>query len=255
MELLGTLYNGLLEYLIAIVASPLGPWLVVVFVATAATFFRTAWDRVAIDRAVAADGAEPLDLLDLSRGDAARAMEHKASVPPERLWTYDEEYLERFVRVADQARIGQRTALDLYLKSTLPWDMAFAFFLALFVALFWFSVASAYWAPLWLARLALLYGCMGIVYGVADVAEDLKLASTLRYRTIDPAEAAAANVLTRIKLVTIVFSIVGALVFATLSAVTRLWLELDELLERVFAVAFAWVRGVRAARAGRGEYA
>jgi hypothetical protein len=51
-----------------------------------------------------------------------------------------------------------------------------------------------------------------------------------------------------------VLSIVGALVFATLSAVTRLWLELDELLERVFAVAFAWLRGVRDARAGRGEY-
>jgi hypothetical protein len=102
--------------------------------------------------------------------------------------------------------------------------------------------------------LALLCGCMGILYGVADVAEDVKLTSTLRYRTIDPAEAAAANVLTRIKLVTIVLSIVGALVFATLSAVTRLWLELDELLERVFAVAFAWLRGVRDARAGRGEY-
>jgi hypothetical protein len=77
---------------------------------------------------------------------------------------------------------------------------------------------------------------MGIVYGAADVAEDLKLASILddwrrrpRHHGVAPeavdmdgGEAAAANALTRIKLVTICLSVAGALAFAVLSSLARL---------------------------------
>jgi hypothetical protein len=253
MEFLDTLW----DYLVALATSPFGPWLGGAFVATAAIFFRTARDRVAIDKALGlAGGTEPLHLLDLSHGDAAHAMEHKVLVAPERLWTYDEDYLELFAGKAELRKIGQRTALDLYLKSTLQWDKAFAVSLALFVALFWFAIATADWAPLWLGRLALFCGCMGVLYGVVDLAEDFKLASILHHpRTVDPAEAAAASLLTRIKFVTIVLSIVGALVFATLSVATTLWGELDQLFQWVFQFIFARLKAVRAAGRRQGEVA
>jgi hypothetical protein len=55
---------------------------------------------------------------------------------------------------------------------------------------------------------------MSIAYGIADVAEDLKLASILGHPDkIDPAEAAAANMLTRIKLTTISLSLTGLVLF------------------------------------------
>jgi hypothetical protein len=258
--------SRLVDHIAEILASPLGTWVMAAFVATAATFFRTAWDREAIDKALVGD-TEPLELLDLSRGDALGAMDDKAPVPPERLWTYDEEYLERFGRAAARAPLRRGTALELYLKSTLRWDIAFAISLAAFVALFWFAVAGAAWAPLWLARAALLCGSMGILYGAADVAEDLKLISILRgfvpaadrdagesvageERRVDPAEAMAANLLTRIKMMTIVLSIVGALVFATLSATSRIWLELSGLLQWAFELVVVWLRGLRIAGAG-----
>jgi membrane protein implicated in regulation of membrane protease activity len=61
---------------------------------------------------------------------------------------------------------------------------------------------------------------MGILYGFADAAEDIKLASILAHPgDIDMGEAAAANVLTRLKFVTITLSVVGLVVFAILSAI------------------------------------
>jgi hypothetical protein len=51
---------------------------------------------------------------------------------------------------------------------------------------------------------------MAIIYGVADVAEDSKLASILRYsQTIDRAEVAATNMLTRLKMVSLTLSVLG----------------------------------------------
>jgi hypothetical protein len=68
---------------------------------------------------------------------------------------------------------------------------------------------------------------MAICYGVADVAEDLKLASILNIRSghllrMDRAEVAAANALTRIKIVMLILSLIGGLIFAGLLLVQRL---------------------------------
>jgi hypothetical protein len=64
---------------------------------------------------------------------------------------------------------------------------------------------------------------MGILYGVADVAEDLKLASILSaHGSIDAGETAAANFLTRIKFVTITLSGVGIAVFLALSGLAAI---------------------------------
>jgi uncharacterized BrkB/YihY/UPF0761 family membrane protein len=70
----------------------------------------------------------------------------------------------------------------------------------------------------YLSRFAILAACMGILYGIADVAEDIKLASILKAPdSIDAGETAAANFLTRAKFVTITLSGVGIAVFLALS--------------------------------------
>jgi hypothetical protein len=66
----------------------------------------------------------------------------------------------------------------------------------------------------WLNWLALPAGAMAILYGVADIAEDLKLGSLLSNPDkIDPAEAFAANMLTRVKIVTLWLSLLGVLIY------------------------------------------
>jgi hypothetical protein len=209
----------LLTALAAVAQSPFGVWLAAAALGTTVTFFVTAAARTAIDRALGTmHSGEPLGLFDLSHGDAAGVMESKVAVAPERLWTYDDDYLIHFVKKAANVSARQRPALELYAKFVLPWDMAFAFFLASFVVLFWLAVATAPWAPIWLGRFALFAECMGILYGFADLGEDIKLTFIiLDPSNIDPAEAAAANALTRTKFVAIVLSIVGALVFGVVS--------------------------------------
>jgi hypothetical protein len=55
---------------------------------------------------------------------------------------------------------------------------------------------------------------MAILYGIADVAEDLKLATILRHpQSIDRADAAATNMLTRIKITALILSVIGVLIF------------------------------------------
>ena len=166
---------------------------------------------------------------------------------PEELWTYDSYYLKRFANSASAAPMPDgRTALELYFKQILFWDIVFAIALALFVALFDFGVATALLPHPYASSILLLLAGMGVLYGAADVAEDLKLASILSgwHRThrseaqgspseeprkptlgqIDSGEAAAANVLTRIKLVAITLSVIGLVIFLVLWAIaTLIW--------------------------------
>jgi hypothetical protein len=215
--------NAPWDLLVAVAASPFAPWIVVAAIATVVTFFVATAGRDAIDAALsAAHGGETLALLDLSRGDAAHAIDRKVAVAPERLWTYGEEYLDHFVQKAEAVTALGSPALEVYWKFVLRADIGFAVSLAAFTVLFWLAVASVSWAPpWWLSRVAIFAECMGFLYGFADVAEDLKLVAILRdpQKIIDPAEAAAANLLTRLKFVTIVLSVVGVLFFAVLWAV------------------------------------
>jgi hypothetical protein len=215
--------NMLSALLVAMAVSPFGPWAAVAAVATVVTFFVTAAGRNAIDAALHAHGGQPLALFDLSHGDTAKALKDKIAVAPERLWTYDEEYLDHFVQKTKAVTVWQRPALEVYCKFVLRWDIAFAVSMTAFIVLFWLDVATASWAPPWLARLAILAECMGVLYGFADVPEDIKLLAILRDpQRIDPAETAAANALTRVKLVAVMLSVVGALLFAVLSAANKL---------------------------------
>jgi hypothetical protein len=217
--------DALWGLLVAVAASPFAPWIVVAAVTTVITFFVAAAGRDAIDAALsgAQGGDDALAMVDLSRGDAARAIERKVAVAPERLWTYGEEYLDHFVEKAAAVTVWESPALEVYWKFVLRVDIGFAISLAAFIVLFWLALATVPWLPPWLGRLAIFAECMGLLYGFADVAEDLKLIAILRdpQRIIDPAEAAAANLLTRLKFVTILLSVVGAVFFVVLSAVDR----------------------------------
>jgi hypothetical protein len=241
MQFLHDLLNVPLELLAAILQSPFGPWLEGTAVAMTLAFVVTDAGRRSVDEALGGgSGVKRLGILDLSRGDAAGAMELKVAVAPERLWTYDEAYLEHFVDKAGGRTDWGPGALVFYVKFVLRSDMVFAVFLAAFIVLFWWAIATAPWAPIWLGRLALFAAGMGILYGFADIAEDLKLSSILvDPSSIDPAEAAAANALTRLKFAAIALSIVGVLVFGVLSLGDVLAAKLTEIL--IAASRRAWV--------------
>jgi hypothetical protein len=214
------------------------PWLAITCVCLLlvmlVAFFAAAKRRAAIDSALRiSPRSKRLGLFSLARSDAMAMLEQKHLAVPERLWTYDNFYLEKFARTASAVQVrGGRTALDAYLGPTLSWDIVYAIALGLLVAFFEFGVATYWLPPGWVSKAVLFCACMGLVYGAADVAEDLKLASILQdWRhvmaahaadhaiQIDGGEAAAANALTRIKMVTNVFSVGGMLIFLVLSAV------------------------------------
>ena len=202
---------------------------------TIVAFFFAAKARAAIDTAVGTGVyGKSLRLFDLSYGNAAEALRVRRLVPPERLWTYDETYLERFAQAALHATVpGGEAALHYYVRAVLRrLDLWFAVGLGAFVILVDVAIADALSAayPLW-TRAAWIGACMALVYLAADIAEDLKLASILdraakggddAVAAIDAGEAAAANMLTRVKLVSITLSGVGIAVFlvlATLAAI------------------------------------
>lgn len=196
------------------------------------TFFSNERRRAAIAAALDQHGKKPLAMFDLAHGDAEAVLQQKSLVVPERLWTYDRYYLDRFAAAAHASRVhGSKTALALYAGPTLNWDIVFAVALGLFVALAEFSIAAALFACPLLSGAVLVFAGMGLVYGAADVAEDLKLVSILKDwqranarsgaapTHVDGGEAAAANALTRIKLVAVTLSVGGVAIFAILSVI------------------------------------
>ena len=194
------------------------------FVLMAIVFFVNARARARFERALG-EGLHrvPLRMFDLSHGSTENTLQSRNLIVPERLWTYDEQYLERFARVAAESAIrGEGSALQLYLGAILRrWDCLFAILLTTVVGLLDFGIAKAIADihPAW-TRVAILAGCMAILYGVADVAEDYKLVTILRTPdAIDAGAAAAANFLTRAKLVTLTASGVGIAIYLTLSAI------------------------------------
>lgn len=145
---------------------------------------------------------------------------------PERSWSYDAHDLAEFSDASGSVKVGQTPALEFYVRSILRGsDIFFAVALAAVTAFVCYRVAIFPMSWRSINWIALLAAAMGILYGVADIAEDLKLASILRaphksdgLPTVDRAEAAAANMLTRIKMLTLSLSIVGVGIFLILSA-------------------------------------
>ena len=204
----------------------------VFLVIAAIAFFVAAKQRAAIDAALrSGPRIKRLGMFDLAHHDALDRSEGKYLAIPERLWTYDNFYLEKFAKAAHAVRLpGGITVLDFYIGSAMSSDIVFAAALGLFVVLFEFDVATMLLPerPI-LSGAVMFFACMGAVYGAADIAEDLKLMSILKdWRVvnagdaeagirIDGGEAAAANALTRIKVVTISLSVLGVVVFLIFS--------------------------------------
>lgn len=204
--------------------------LAVLFVLSLALFSTTALKRHRLDEALARaaatrGGAKPLD-------------------PPERSWIYDQNDLIAFIADARSQTIDGRNALDYYGRTILAWDMWFAPAFAIFIASADLLLADWAAGSPWVARAFLIFACLGVLYGVADLAEDFMLRKIFRHadeletmKTAPPAAAAtadeaaakkaarrdslpadaaqsdAANALTRLKRVTIAASIVGGLVW------------------------------------------
>lgn len=153
---------------------------------------------------------------------AWHASEFASVMIPERCWFYGAHQLDQFVAAAQQVSIGGRPSLAFYKTNILRRsDVAYAISLAYVTVWAWYSIVvspppwawiGGFW--LWLQWMAFPMGAMAILYGVADVTEDLKLAAILeRPDRIDRADAAAANMLTRIKIVALALSILGVLFF------------------------------------------
>jgi hypothetical protein len=203
------------------------PWLIGIFLLGTVLFFVvTSLKRAKIDAALPNERPE-LGMFDLSRGDASKALAEKRIIAPERLWTYGAEYLEKFSGEMRRTRLaGGGTALGYYNETILRrWDTAFAVCLGLFTALFNFSASAGLLAhhPCGAGAVLVLAG-LGVLYGVADVMENFKLATILQRGEgagIDAGEAAAANALTRIKLVAITLSITGLATFLILFGIMK----------------------------------
>jgi hypothetical protein len=133
---------------------------------------------------------------------------------PERDWSYDAGSLESFARAAMSGQVRGQPALGFYVRILRGSDLAFAITLSALSTYIWYRLALSPLVPPLFNWMALPAGAMSIAYGIADVAEDLKLASILGHPDkVDPAEAAAANMLTRIKLTTISLSLTGLVLF------------------------------------------
>lgn len=146
---------------------------------------------------------------------------------PERRWTYDQDYMIAFIEALDGPIAGRHEAsrLGFYSNKVLRLDIAFAALFALFIVCA--AVLLARWCEAWpwVARIWIWSGCMGVLYGVADVAEDVKLRGILHHAkrmaamqvadtmSADAAQIDASNTLTRVKLMTNLLSGTGAAAF------------------------------------------
>lgn len=175
---------------------------------------------------------------------------------PEAMPSYDADDLMKFVRTAQRVTVRGEPALGYYADKILrKSDVGYAIGLTLITTYLWFRIAvwpthppdiswlswlSFSWpsylswlgpAAYWLAP---FFGAMAIAYGVADIAEDYKLADILwpkqhnktdsdRYPLrVDRADAAAANMLTRIKMMSLFLSLIGGVLFYLISKLQSL---------------------------------
>lgn len=151
---------------------------------------------------------------------------------PESMVFYGAKELKAFASFARKVTVKHQAGLSFYADKILRGcDLAYAAALATLTAYVWFRIAlqhapdapQSWWssAIVWFAPYC---AAMAIAYGVADITEDFKLASILLPRganadtehEIDRAEAAAANMLTIIKMLTLALSVIGLILFLLL---------------------------------------
>ena len=156
--------------------------------------------------------------------DAALAVAHGGPTDvPERVKPYyDAAYLNKFIWIAEnQGTTLGKSALELHIRPTLLWiDIWFAVFYALFVAFFWLGILRLLAGHHVLELVPKFCLTTAIVYGTADVAEDLWLVRLFSRRAkITKPEGALACLLTETKLLAISLTLVGGLLFLALGKI------------------------------------
>ncbi len=148
----------------------------------------------------------------------------KGIAPPETMPTYDAAALTAFINAAKPLKVGRTPALEYYAKHLLTEsDICFAIGLTLAtIDLWWHGAIYAGARCPFVVWLAWPCCAMAVIYLAADISEDLKLSAILWHgklwhvkaraggvypQRVDRAEAAAANMLTRIKLVSLGLSL------------------------------------------------
>jgi hypothetical protein len=156
------------------------------------------------------------------RGMIEKALGPGLMVPERVSPVYGAEYLNNFIRVAGgtPTPLG-KSVLDLYIQPVLLWiDIGFAIFCAGFSALFWLAMLQLSLGYAWLDEAFRFFLTMALLYGLADVAEDLWLVRLFSKKSpVNSLEGLIACVLTQAKLLTIILSVVGGLVFQVLSMI------------------------------------
>ena len=150
---------------------------------------------------------------------AWNASGHRGMPIPETRWTYNAQDIEEFAETAARAGL-----LDGYVKEILRRsDICFAIALAAITAFLWYLIAVTPMDWVFLNWVALPLGAMAVLYGIADVAEDIKLAAILGHgHAIDSAEVAATNMLTRLKMATLTLSVIGVAIFLVIRVLQAL---------------------------------
>ena len=143
---------------------------------------------------------------------------------PERMlpWGYDADQVRQVKeRLRGELVDDRRTLLDVYVSPVLYWnDIVFAVTIAVFSASLWLWVLLQF-EPTGIARwLVIIFAAGSVLYGIADVAEDVMLARLFTANRVSTGEVRLASMLTQIKMVSITASVAGVMVFVVLSVLT-----------------------------------
>ncbi|MFO1109287.1 MAG: hypothetical protein U1E61_08900 [Bradyrhizobium sp.] len=146
-------------------------------------------------------------------------------IAPERVWCYGPRYLTAFRDRAAGAKISSDdTALQRYIRPVLMWnDIAFAVLTGAFAGLADIGISSV--VPNDTGQLIFgILAIFGLVYGAVDVMEDFVLVRILRSSSVITADqAAAARMLTRLKMLTITISLCGLALFLALGIIRSVY--------------------------------
>jgi hypothetical protein len=158
-----------------------------------------------------------------SRDSINESLASEELATPESRFSYSARDLRRVAaHLKARPSSGHRTLLDLYIRPLLIWnDITFAAALSIFSAALWIWIMVHFELAGLPRCLVIAATASAILYGIFDVAEDVILARLLeKSDTISKAEGLIACQLTRLKMITLVGSVTGVIVFETLSWLT-----------------------------------
>jgi hypothetical protein len=157
------------------------------------------------------------------RDSINESLASKGLTTPERGFSYNAKDLQQVAEnLKSQPSGDHRTLLDLYIRPVLIWnDMIFAVALSIFSAALWIWIMVHFELAGLPRNLVIAATVSAILYGIFDVAEDVTLARLLgKSDTISKDEGLIACRLTQSKMITLVGSVTGIVVFETLSWLT-----------------------------------